>query len=84
MNEWQVPARSPLHVVATAVAGPWSHERRFLLDLHTPAVDIRLVFGDEWALETLQQAIAALRHAADRLAATQDVIVCSFPPAVAP
>jgi hypothetical protein len=59
MNEWQVPARSPLHVVATAVAGPWSHERRFLLDLHTPA-------------------------AADRLAATEDVIVCSFPPAAAP
>jgi hypothetical protein len=42
------------------------------------------VFGDEWALETLQQAIAALRHAADRLAATQDVIVCSFPPTAAP
>jgi hypothetical protein len=84
MNEWQVPARSPLHVVATAVAGPWSHERRFLLDLHTPAADIRLELGDLSALETLQHAIAALRDAADRLAAIEDVIVRSFPPASSP
>lgn len=80
MEHWEVPAGQPLHAVVTAAAGLWTHERRYVLDLHTPAADVRLVFRDARALETLQRAIAALRRDAARLATADDLVTHSFAP----
>ena len=75
MEHWDVPAGQPLHAVVTAATGPWSHDRRYVLDLHTPAADVRLVFRDARALDTLQRAVAALRRDAAGLATADDQIV---------
>jgi len=80
MHAWQVPAGQPLHVVVTAVAGPWPREHRYLLDLHTPAADLRLVLADRHALHTLWRAVDALVAEAQGLAPTEAIVSRTFAP----
>lgn len=65
MKEISLPASTPLTLVTT-VAGSWPGPDRVFFELHTPAQDVRIRFGDAQTLDACRRALhlllADVRH----------------------